>query len=264
MKFDFNIKEVYNCDDLLKIMSILRSETGCPWDIEQTHLSLRKNLLEEAYEVAEAIDLASPVLLCEELGDLLLQVVFHSRIAEQKGDFSFINVTDGICKKLIHRHPHIFSDIIASDSETVLANWDSIKREEKGHKNYTDTLKSVPASLPALMKSAKVQSRAAKSGFDYPDADWAMKDLLSEIDELKEAILEKNEQNITEELGDLLFSIVNLSRFLKVDAEEALNKSCDKFIYRFEKVENLAISKNIDMKSSDINFLDKLWKEAKK
>ncbi len=264
MKIDFNIKEVYNCDDLLKIMSILRSETGCPWDIEQTHLSLRKNLLEEAYEVAEAIDLASPVLLCEELGDLLLQVVFHSRIAEQEGDFSFLNVTDGICKKLIHRHPHIFSDIIASDSETVLANWDSIKREEKGHKSYTDTLKSVPASLPALMKSAKVQSRAAKSGFDYPDADWAMKDLLSEIDELKEAISEKNEQNITEELGDLLFSIVNLSRFLKVDAEEALNKSCDKFIYRFEKVENLAISKNIDMKSSDINFLDKLWKEAKK
>ncbi len=263
MTRDFNFKENYNCEDLLNIMNILRSETGCPWDIEQTHISIRKNLLEEAYEVIEAIDLADEVLLCEELGDLLLQVVFHAKISKDNGGFDFDNVTDGICKKLIHRHPHIFSDNDAKTSSEVLDNWEKIKRSEKGQETYTDTLISVPTALPALMRSEKVQKRAAKSGFDYPDLQWAMKDFLSEIKELETAILNDDKENIKEELGDLLFSIVNISRFIGVDSEEALTKSCDKFINRFQKVESLAISRNIDMKSSDIHQLDELWKEIK-
>ena len=154
---EFKAKEKYSVSDLISIMALLRGEGGCPWDREQDHLTIRKNLIEEAYEVVEAIDAGDPEMLCEELGDLLLQVVFHSRISEEEGDFSIEEVADGICRKLIHRHPHIFSDVVVKDSGEVLENWDAIKKQEKGQKTASDTLHSVPKVLPALMRSQKVQ-----------------------------------------------------------------------------------------------------------
>lgn len=185
---EFKAKEKYSVSDLISIMALLRGEGGCPWDREQDHLTIRKNLIEEAYEVVEAIDAGDPEMLCEELGDLLLQVVFHSRISEEEGDFSIEEVADGICRKLIHRHPHIFSDVVVKDSGEVLENWDAIKKQEKGQKTASDTLHSVPKVLPALMRSQKVQKRAAKTGFDYPDALSALADLESEVAELREAL----------------------------------------------------------------------------
>lgn len=185
---EFKAKEKYSVSDLISIMALLRGEGGCPWDREQDHLTIRKNLIEEAYEVVEAIDAGDPEMLREELGDLLLQVVFHSRISEEEGDFSIEEVADGICRKLIHRHPHIFSDVVVKDSGEVLENWDAIKKQEKGQKTASDTLHSVPKVLPALMRSQKVQKRAAKTGFDYPDALSALADLESEVAELREAL----------------------------------------------------------------------------
>lgn len=196
----FTLKDHYKMEDLLAIMKVLRSEDGCPWDREQTHASLRNNFVEETYEVLEAIDNQDSALLREELGDVLLQVAHHAAIEEEEGHFNFDDVADGICQKLIVRHPHIFGDVVVKDSGEVLDNWDEIKRQQKGQSTYTETLKSVPKVFPALMRSAKVQKRAAKSGFDYPDAQWAMQDLLSEVEELKEAMAAGDPDACFEEL----------------------------------------------------------------
>lgn len=264
MPVNFPPKQRYDIGDLLKIMKLLRGGDGCPWDREQDHHSIRKNFLEETYEVIEAIDKEDPDLLKEELGDVLMQVVFHAQMEDEEGRFNFSDVCDGVCKKLIERHPHVFAEVTVENSKEVLANWDQIKRQTKGQNSTTETLKSVPAVLPALMRSEKVQHRAAKCGFDYPSIEYALKDLESEIIELKEAISEGNQAHIDEELGDLLFSVVNAARFTKTDAEEALTRSCEKFISRFEQVENMAVSDQIDMKQASIEELDKLWKKAKK
>ena len=245
-------------------MELLRSGDGCPWDREQDHHSIRKNFLEEVYEVVEAIDTEDSALLCEELGDVLLQVVFHARIEEEAGGFDFQQVCDGICKKLIVRHPHIFGDTKAADTGEVLTNWDRIKAQTKGQTTATQTLQSVPKVLPALMRSEKVQHRAAKAGFDYPDADWAMRDLESELQELRQAVAQGDQAHIDEELGDLLFAAVNVSRFTKTDAEHSLGLACEKFIARFAQVEQLAAEQGISMEKAPIEELDRLWKEAKR
>lgn len=174
LSVDFAFKETYSIEDLLAIMRILRGENGCPWDREQTHQSIRNNFIEETYEAVEAIDNSDPVLLEEELGDVLLQVVYHAEMEREAGRFSFEDVADGICQKLIQRHPHIFGDVVAGTTDEVLDNWDEIKKKTKGQTTYTDTLKSVPKVFPSLMRAAKVQKRAAKSGFAYPDGNWAM------------------------------------------------------------------------------------------
>lgn len=264
MSVEFNQKSRYNIKDLLEIMEYLRGENGCPWDAEQTHKSIRNNFLEETYEAIEAIDNNDAELLKEELGDVLLQVVFHSQMESEQGVFNFDDVADGICKKLVERHPHIFADVKVGNTDEVLANWDMIKQKKKGQTTYTETLTSVPRVFPALVRSTKIQSRAAKSGFDYPDLSWAMKDLESELVELKLAIENKDVENSFEELGDLLFSVVNVSRFISVDAEHSLSASCDKFIRRFELVEKIAMENNINMSKSSMNELDRLWKQAKK
>lgn len=264
MAVDFNLKDKYSAEDLLEIMKVLRGENGCPWDREQTHESIRKNFLEETYEVLEAIDENNTELMKEELGDVLLQVVYHATMEEEIGNFDFSDVCDGICKKLIIRHPHIFADVKADTAEKVLENWDAIKKQEKKQESYTDTLKSVPKLLPALMRSAKVQQRAARAGFDFENLEQVMPCIENELNELKEAVNAKAQAEIEEELGDLLFSVVNVSRFLKVDAEESLYRACDKFISRFEKVEKLADEREIDMKTAGIKALDLLWDEAKK
>lgn len=257
-------KDRYGIEDLLSIMELLRSEGGCPWDREQDHHSIRGNFIEETYEAVEAIDNEDAELLKEELGDVLLQVVFHTQMEREAGGFDFGDVCDGICKKLIVRHPHIFADVTATTSGQVLENWDAIKRREKHRDTVADSLKSVPRPLPALMRSAKVQSRAAKAGFDYTDTAMAMGDLCSEVEELKQALEAGDAAAVEEELGDLVFSAVNVARFSGVDAEQALTKSCDKFIGRFERVEQLAEAKGINMAHTTIQVLDDLWKEAKK
>ena len=260
---NFLIKESYNFDDLVDIMKILRAPDGCMWDREQTHKSIRQNVIEEAYETAEGIDKEDADILREELGDLLLQVVFHSQIAQDNNEFSIDDVCTGICKKLIVRHPHIFGNVKVENSDEILDNWEKIKIIEKGQKSASETVNAVPSNFPALMRSQKVQKRAAKSGFDYPNIDMAFDDLESEISELKAAISSKDDENAFEELGDVLFSVVNVSRFLKIDSELSLVRSCEKFIRRFEQVEKIAKDKQIDMTKSSIEELNNLWCMAK-
>lgn len=260
---DFEFKENYNVDDLVKIMEILRGEDGCPWDKEQTHDTIRNNFLEEVYEVCDAIDRQNLTDMKEELGDVLLQIVFHTQIEKEQGGFDLSEVADGVCKKLILRHPHIFGDVKADTSEKVLDNWDKIKMEEKGQQSYTDTLKSVPKAFPALMRAAKVQKRASKANFDWEDVYEPLMKIGEELSELEEAVEYGCPNSIYEELGDLLFAVVNVSRFLKVDSEQALNSATDKFIDRFEKVEKICKERGIDMKKSSLEELDSIWDEVK-
>ena len=264
MRAAFPLKEKYDFDDLVQIMRVLRGPNGCPWDAEQTHESIRKNLIEETYEAVEAIDAKDPVLLQEELGDVLLQVVYHAAMEEEEGSFSIGDVCDGVCKKLIHRHPHIFGDGKADTAAQVLSNWEAIKQQDKGQKTATETLQSVPVVLPALMRAEKIQKRASRAGMDYDSLSGALQDLKSEIAELEKALEQEPAEEQRMELGDVLFSAVNLSRFMGVDPEEALGLSCKKFIQRFAKVEKLAQQRGIEMQSAGIQKLDELWREAKK
>lgn len=263
MNQDFQFREKYEISDLLHIMQLLRSETGCPWDREQTHQSIRKNFIEETYEVVEAIDKEDPVLLQEELGDVLLQVVFHARMEEEAGRFGFAEVVDGICKKLIERHPHIFADVQVGSAGEVLKNWETIKQAKKGLKKQSEAMDTVPRVLPALMRSTKVQQKAAKAGFDWPDVTGALDKLEEEIRELREAVQEGNAAHCKEELGDVLFSAVNVSRFVKADAEEALTGACDKFVARYKQVERLAQGEGLLMEQMSLPELDSLWDRAK-
>ena len=245
-------KERYNMEDLLEIVALLRDpENGCPWDKVQTHTSIRKNFIEETYEVADAIDLADASLLCEELGDVLLQVALHTRMEEEQGAF----VCTGICKKLIYRHPHIFGDAGAQTPDEALQNWEALKRREKHREGAGDDLDSVPAALPALMRSRKVAKRAADHGFTYPDA--------QELTELKQAVAQGSADAQQEELGDVLFSAANVSRFLDCDAEEALDAATVKFVRRFREMERLAAQQGCAVDDLSAAELDKLWKRAK-
>ena len=260
---DFTRKDKYNIEDLLHIMELLRGPGGCPWDAEQTHESIRKDFIEETYEVIEAINKNDKELLKEELGDVLLQVAFHTQIEKEENGFGFSDVCDGICKKLIERHPHVFGDINVSSTDEVLTNWDNIKRKSKGQKTQGSSMLKVPKELPALMRAQKIQSKAKKAGFDWDNIDGAFEALYSEIEELKSAMKNKDAEEIKNEMGDLLFSCVNVSRFLGVESEEALTLSNEKFIERYVIVEKLAEERNINMKETPIEELDELWKEAK-
>jgi tetrapyrrole methylase family protein/MazG family protein len=256
-------KEKYNIEDLLDITRILREPDGCPWDREQTHKSIRKDLLEEAYEVADAIDSDDSDALCEELGDLLLQVTMHSQMATENSDFDFNDVADGICKKLISRHPHVFGSVNVENTEEVLYNWDNIKRDEKHQESYTDTLISVPKAFPALMRAGKVQKRASKAGFDWESVNGAFAKLHEETVELETAIKSQNNDEIAEEYGDLLFAAVNVARFLKIDPEFSLNNATEKFIRRFSAVENEVLKSGKDMKDLSLAELDNIWNSIK-
>ncbi len=245
-------------DDLLKIMELLRAPGGCPWDRAQTHQSIRDNMLEEAYEAADAIDREDADNLKEELGDVLLQVVFHASMARQAGQFTFDDVVDGICKKLVYRHPHVFGSAEAAGPEGALSAWDAQKREEKGQRTAADALDSVARALPALTRAAKLQGKAAKAGFDWKDAAPALDKLSEELEEFQTAV--RDGSNTEEELGDLLFAAVKAGRFAGVDGETALQKACDKFIRRFRRVEELA-PKALDI--LDVPALEALWHRAK-
>ena len=259
----FEFKEKYNIDDLRLIMKELRSEHGCPWDREQDHKSIRKDILEEAYEVMEAIDSENPDLLKEELGDLMLQVVFHSEIESEKGVFNLDDVADGICKKLIYRHPHVFGEVKVADSDEVLRNWDALKSKSKNEEKASDRLRSVPKLLPALMRGEKVGKRAANVGFDFSDVNEVIERLKSEISELEDAIKLNSDIKIEEELGDILFSCTNLSRFLKKDSEKALTFAINKFIIRFSSVEALVEADGKDFSELSQEELNEYWEKAK-
>jgi tetrapyrrole methylase family protein/MazG family protein len=259
---DFVYKDSYGVKDLEDIVRILRAPGGCPWDAEQTHESIRRNFLEEAYEAVEAIDEGSSEHLREELGDVLLQIALHARMEEERGGFSLDGVADGICKKLIFRHPHVFGETKVSGSGDVLRNWEILKREEKGQATHSDALDSVARSLPALWRAEKTQNKAKKAGFDWPDISGAVDKLSEELDELKKALA--GEGDAAEELGDLLFAAVNVSRFLKLDAEDALTSATDKFVARFHKVEEQATQRGKRLEDMTLAEMDELWNAAKK
>ncbi len=260
---DFQQKENYTFDDLAEIVKILRAPGGCPWDMAQTHKSIRSNFIEETYEAIEAIDTDDKELLKEELGDVLLQVALHAEMEREINSFDINDVCDGICKKLIVRHPHVFGDKSAENADQALTNWDEVKMKTKSQTTQTQAMQSVSKALPSLMRSEKVQKKAAKCGFDWDSVDGALDSLYQECGELKEAIKNNDAENQYEELGDVLFSVVNVSRFLKIDSEKALYDACDKFINRFSKVESLAAERGIDMKTASLEKLDSLWDEVK-
>lgn len=253
-------KEHYGFYDLCDVVRVLRSDVGCPWDREQDHKSIRNDLIEETYEVIEAIDNDDAVLLREELGDVMLQAVFHALIEEELGRFDINGVTDEICKKLIHRHPHVFGDVVAETSEKVLENWDKIKSDEKSRNTVYSQMESIPPMLPALMRARKIGSRAAKVGFDFATAEDAFTKIEEESRELKEAM---GTERAHEELGDLLFSVVNVARLLGIDPEQALNDSNRKFMDRFKMLEQDVLSDGKSMNDLTLSELDRYYDKAK-
>lgn len=261
---DFTEKESFNFNDLVEIMKFLRAPNGCPWDRVQTHESIRSNFIEETYEVIEAIDNKDSELLKEELGDVLLQVVFHSEMSAEENDFDINDVINGICKKLVVRHPHVFGDVKAENSEEALRSWDNVKMTSKSQKKQSEAMVSVSKALPSLMRATKIQQKASKVGFDWDNANEALDKVVEETDELKDAINSGDCNLQSEELGDLLFSVVNVSRFLNIDSEKALYDACDKFTDRFKHLEELAEKRGIDIKTASIDELNSLWDEVKK
>lgn len=254
---DFQYKDSYGVKDLEEIVRLLRAPGGCPWDAEQTHQSIRRNFLEEAYEAVEAIDEGSPEHLKEELGDVLLQVVFHALMEQEAGRFDLDAVADGICKKLIFRHPHVFGQ----GGEGTPDSWEALKRQEKGQTTETETLQAVAKSLPGLWRAEKIQAKAARAGFEWPNAQAALDKLAEELAELQQAVAE--DSNIEEELGDLLFAAVKVARFFHIDAEEALAGTCEKFIRRFSGVEAAVTAQGRTMHDLDVAQLMALWNREK-
>ena len=259
---NFVRKPQYGYEDLLEIIRLLRSEDGCPWDKAQTHQSIRRGLLEEAYEAAEAIDNDDPVLLKEELGDVLMQVVFHADIESDAGRFTIDDVCDGVVKKLLFRHPHVFGSGCEDSPESVLVSWDKLKRQEKGQKTVADSMDSVARSLPGLWRAEKLQNKAASAGFEWPDVQGALDKLEEEVAELRRAVEEGGD--VPEELGDVLFAAVKVGRFCACDPEDAVNGTCEKFIRRFRAVENGAAAQGREVSQLSLEEMTALWNEAKR
>lgn len=251
-------------DQLLDIIAKLRGPGGCPWDHEQTHASLRAGLIEEAYEVVEAINSGDDANLREELGDLLLQSVFHAQIAAEEGRFNFDDVARAVSEKLVRRHPHVFGADRCADSAEVLVKWDDIKRAEKGAKANTSALDGISNGLPALIRAEKVQKKAARVGFDWSEAAPVVEKIREELAEVEAEVAAGATTKIEEEIGDLLFSVVNLARKLKVDGETALQGATDKFAKRFRAVEALAQERGMALEGKSLAELDLLWDEVKR
>ncbi len=250
-------------DHIMAIMRQLRGPGGCPWDAEQSHESLKRYLLEETYEVIEAIDTKSDDLLKEELGDLLLQPVFHAVIAEERGAFTIDDVLTTLAEKLIRRHPHVFGDQVINDSEAQIANWEKIKKAEKGEERKS-ALSGIPPHLPALMKAQKITEKASRVGFDWDHVDQVMAKVLEELHEFEEAMAQRHQGRMEAELGDLLFAIVNLGRFLMLDPEDALRKTITRFQRRFNFIENRLHDNGVHLHDATLAAMEALWVEAKK
>ncbi|MBF0169592.1 MAG: nucleoside triphosphate pyrophosphohydrolase [Nitrospinae bacterium] len=251
-------------DRLVGVMARLRSPGGCPWDAEQTHESLKPYLLEETYEVLEAIDGGSMPTLRDELGDLILQVVFHAQLAHERGDFTAADVCHAISDKLIRRHPHVFGAAHAPTPGAVVTQWEKIKKTEEGHKERTSALDGVPAAMPSLARAYKIGKKAARAGFDWANVDGAFEKVEEELAEFRAAFAERDVKHMEEELGDLLFSLVNVARFMEVNPEEALRKTIGKFIRRFAHVEARIEASGKELGEATLAEMDALWDEAKK
>lgn len=248
--------------EFVDVIAMLRSPEGCPWDREQTYASLKRFVLEEAYEVLEAVDSQDPDRLCDELGDLMLQVLLYSQIASEEGAFDIRDVIARHVEKLVRRHPHVFGDVSVRDADEVKRNWDAIKQEEKPER--TSALDGVPRELPALMKALEVSKRAVKVGFEWPDLDAVVEKLDEEVAELKAELPERDPEKLSSEIGDLLFTVVNVARWLKTDPEEALRQMLDRFGARFREMERLAVAEGRPLAGRHITDLDRLWETAKR
>lgn len=253
-------KSAYGFYDLVDIMKVLRGKNGCPWDREQTHKTLRQYLLEESYEAMDAIDADDMAALYDELGDVLLQVVFHAEIARQCGEFTHMDVTSAVCAKMINRHPHIFADGDAETADAVVTKWEEIKRAEKGNETFVSVLRDVPRSMGAMMRAYKLQKKAGAIGFDWETAQDAFGKVLEELQELKAEVDAMDVEKIEDEAGDLLFAIINVLRKVRINPEVALTGTCEKFIHRFEYMEAQAGEK---LPSLTLKEMDELWNRAK-
>lgn len=247
-----------NLEELIGVIAKLRSPQGCPWDREQTHSSLRRNMLEEAYEAVDAIDDNDMKHLQEELGDVLLQVLLHAQIAQEEGAFDIEKVAKTLKDKLIHRHPHVFGNTKVNNSNEVMDNWEKLKQEEKPHRK--SAMDGISKSQSALMSAQKISKKAVKTGFEWPNEDELYKCINSEFQEFKDAKKEQNPEHMEEELGDILFAVVNLARWNKIDAEQALLKANKKFVKRFRKMEELAVK---PLEEYNFKEYDDLWNKAK-
>ncbi|MDD2336971.1 MAG: nucleoside triphosphate pyrophosphohydrolase [Geobacteraceae bacterium] len=254
--------EIKGFDRLMDLMRRLRAPGGCPWDAEQTHESLKRYLLEETYEVLEAIDSKSTNMLKEELGDLLLQAVFHTVIAEEKGEFTMDDVLQVLCDKLVRRHPHVFDDLKIATIDDLVANWEKIKKGEKGEERLS-ALSGVPPQLPALLHAQKITEKASRVGFDWDHVDPVFAKVLEELKELEETLVTGDQARMEAELGDLLFATVNLGRFLSINPEDALRKTIARFIKRFNHVEDSLHAQGKTLPEASLEQMDSLWEEAK-
>ncbi len=252
-----------NFKELVGLMARLRSPDGCPWDLKQTTESLKPFLIEECYEVIDALDEGDPTEVKEELGDLLFQIIFHARLAEENGQFTIQDVIASNVEKMVRRHPHVFGDEKVTTDKEVIANWEEIKKKEKGSEGRRSILEGIPRSMPSLIRAHKLQERAARVGFDWKRIDEALPKLDEEIREFKESLKSKNAEKIEEELGDIFFMLVNLSRFLEVDPEEALRKTISKFIHRFRYIEEKSADAGKPLKDMTLDEMETLWQEAK-
>lgn len=265
--------------NLVSVMRYLMGPQGCPWDRVQTHESIRKNLIEEAYEAVDAIDSKDPQKIKDELGDVLLQVVFHSVIAEKEGVFNLDDIANQMSQKLVRRHSHIFGKDQASSPDEVLSVWEKNKMNEKGQQTFSETLADLPQSLPALMRSEKLQKRAAKAGFDWPDAQGGHDKIFEEMEEIRQAFKDAQAPTFTkidtlsepqlfskieDEVGDLLFAAVNFSRLMGIDPEVALNHSNNKFINRFAVMEKMVLNDKKSIEDMSLEEMDIYWEKAKR
>lgn len=268
----------YTFEDFQSILRRLLAPDGCPWDRAQTHETLRRNMIEEAYEAVDAIDSGAPARIKDELGDVLLQVGLHCAIADRDGEFTFDDVTDNISRKLISRHTHVFGKDEADSADAVISVWDRNKMNEKGHTSFTQTLLDVPEGLPSLMRADKLQKRAAKAGFDWADAQGALLKVTEELVEIEDALSENSKplfgrldaekepevyEQVEGEIGDFLFAAVNYARLLGIDPEVALNRSNRKFIRRFSQVETLAAGTDKALTEMSLEEMDLLWDAVK-
>ena len=251
-------------DRLMDIMDTLRGPGGCPWDMEQDHKSIMKCLIEETYELADAIEKEDAVDIKEELGDVFLQVVFHSAIAKDNNQFTLDEVINELCDKLIYRHPHVFGDAQVRDSEEVIKNWERLKRKENTKKHRESILSGIPNRLPALLNALKIQSVVSRVGFDWENPEGVVDKIKEEIQEVEEAMDGKNKDQMEDEVGDLFFSVVNLARLLKIDPEAALRRTNKKFSQRFYEIEKVAKERNIGLTEMPLAEKDRIWEAAKK
>lgn len=251
-------------ESLVEVIEILRSENGCPWDREQTHTSLKSTLIEETYETVEAIDSGDPSKLKEELGDLLLNVMLQAQIATENQDFTIYDVIEILTEKLIRRHPHVFGDVQVENSEDVVQNWEVIKSQEAGYEDRNSILDGIPIALPALLRGQKIQKRVARVGFDWDNIADVIDKVDEELGEVKESLKENDINAIENEIGDLFFSIVNLCRFLELQAEESLRMTNRKFINRFKRMEDVLEKQGKSVSDQTLSDLDAIWEEVKK